>query len=102
MMPRIAKATGLPNFQLRVEWQDARSDILDFKPIIAQGGVMNALSDPVFFTERLVVDRDGYALGWPTTPAAPEEVGGIDFSAQGLWYRAHPDDLERDHAAAAE
>ncbi|HSI01964.1 MAG TPA: hypothetical protein VLA02_15270 [Reyranella sp.] len=63
---------------------------------------MNALADPAFFVERIAVDPDGYSLGWPSTPIAPEEVGGIDFSAQGLWYRAHPEGLERDHSAAAE
>jgi hypothetical protein len=102
MMPRIAKATALPDFRLRIEWLGGRVDTIDFKPIVAQGGVMNALSDPVFFAEKLTVDQDGYALGWPTMPASPDEVGGIDFSARGLCYRAHPEDLERDHPAAAE
>jgi hypothetical protein len=49
---------------------------------------MKALADPAFFVEGIAVDPDGYSLGWPSTPLAPEEVGGIDFSAQGLWYRA--------------
>ena len=46
MMPRIAKATAEPNFLLRIEWQDGRTDVIDFKPIIAQGGVMTAWPMP--------------------------------------------------------
>lgn len=102
MMPRIAKATVEPDFLLRIEWREGGSDLIDFKPIIAQGGVMSVLADPVFFAMTFTVDRDGYAIGWPSLPRAEDEVGGIDFSAQGLWYRAHPDDLARDHPAAAE
>jgi len=102
MMPRIAKANAEPNFLLRLEWQDGRTDVIDFKPIIAQGGVMMALADAAFFATGFTVDSDGYGLGWPSTPTSAGEVGSIDFSAQGLWYRMHPEDLERDHPAAAE
>jgi hypothetical protein len=102
MMPRIAKATAEPGFLMRIEWRDGRFDVIDFKPIITQGGVMTALADPTFFATGFSVDPDGYSLGWPSTPTAADEVGGIDFSAQGLWYRAHPQDLQRDHPAAAE
>ncbi|CAN5373477.1 hypothetical protein BH10PSE6_BH10PSE6_11750 [soil metagenome] len=102
MMPRIAKATAEPNFLLRVEWQDGRTNVIDFKPITAQGGVMTALADAAFFATGFTVDSDGYGLGRPSTPSAADEVGGIDFSAQGLWYRVHPEDLKRDHPTAAE
>jgi len=40
----------------------------------------------------MYVAEDGYYLGWP------EE---IDFSADSLWYRTHPEDLKRDHPDAA-
>ncbi len=102
MMPRIAKATAEPNFLLQIDWQDGSADVIDFKPIIARGGVMTALADATFFATGFTVDSEGYSLGWPSTPVAADEVGGIDFSAQGLWYRAHPEDLERDHPVAAE
>ena len=102
MMPRIVKATAEPNFLLRIEWQDGRTDVIDFKPIIAQGAGMTALADAPFFATGFAVDPDGHSLGWPSTPAAADEVGGIDFSAQGLWCRVHPEDLKRDHPAAAE
>lgn len=102
MMPRIAKATAEPGFLMRIEWQDGRVDMIDFKPIVAKGGVMTALSDQAFFASGFSVDSEGYSLGWPTMPESAGEVGGIDFSAQGLWYRAHPEDLQRDHPAAAE
>ena len=102
MMPRIARAIAQPDTSVRVEWTDGSIDVIDFKPIVAHGGVMAALADRAFFVSGMQVDAEGYSLGWPSTPASPAEVGGIDFSAQGLWYRAHPDDLKRDHPAAAE
>ena len=102
MMPRIAKATADPNYLLRIEWPDGCTDVIDFKPIIAQGSVMTALADATFSATGFSVDPDGYSLGWSSTPGAADEVGGIDFSAQGLWCRVHPEDLKRDHPAAAE
>ena len=102
MMPRIARAIAEPDALLRIQWLDGRADAIDFKPIIALGGVMKALADPIFFATGFSVDLDGYSVGWPSLPNSPDEVGGIDFSAQGLWYRAHPEDLKRDHRAAAE
>ena len=102
MMPRIAKAIAQSDAVLRIEWQNGCADVIDFKPIIDLGGVMKALADPIFFATGFTVDPDGYGVGWPSLPSSPDEVGGIDFSAQGLWYRAHPEDLKRDHPAAAE
>ncbi|MCX7366123.1 MAG: DUF2442 domain-containing protein [Alphaproteobacteria bacterium] len=102
MMPRIAKSIAEPDALLRIQWQDGRAEVIDFKPIIALGGVMKALSDQTFFSTGFTVDPDGYSVGWLSLPSSPDEVGGIDFSARGLWYRAHPEDLKRDHPAAAE
>jgi hypothetical protein len=101
MSHRIKAALAKPDFSVQIEWQDGSSDTIDFKPIIARGGVMNRLADPEFFVNALQVEADGYALGWPTTPDRPDEVGGIDFSAASLWYRAHPDDLKRDEGDEA-
>jgi len=102
MTPRIAKATARPDLIVDIVWADGSSDAIDFAPIVATGGVMTALKDPAFFVAGLQVEPDGYGLDWRTQPAAPDQVGGIDFSAQGLWYRAHPEELARDQASAAQ
>jgi hypothetical protein len=99
MMPRIAGATARPDHTVEIVWAHGGRDVIDFRPIIAAGGVMTALADSGFFASAMRVEPDGYGLGWPSEPAEPDEVGGIDFSARGLWYRAHPDDLRRDTAA---
>ena len=102
MTPRIASAEARADHTIRIEWRDGSIDVVDFAPVVARGGVMTALADRAFFVDKLVVDADGYSVGWTTEPQAEDEVGGIDFSARSLWYRAHPDDLRRDHPAAAE
>lgn len=101
MFPRIKAARARPDFNVQIEWRDGGRDVIDFKPIIARGGVMSRLSDPEFFVSALQLEADGYALGWPTMPDRADEVGGVDFSASSLWYRAHPDDLKRDEGDEA-
>lgn len=102
MSPRIASATARDEFTIEIHWAGGGVDVVDFKPVVARGGVMEALRDPKFFIAGMRVEPDGYGLGWPTEPAQPGEVGGIDFSAQGLWYQAHPEKLAEDQASAAE
>ncbi|HRJ59719.1 MAG TPA: DUF2442 domain-containing protein [Azospirillaceae bacterium] len=88
----IEKATAHPDFTVTIQWRDGAESTVDFKPTIAKGGVFTPMADPDFFVERMHVDEDGYSLGWP------EEV---DFSADSLWYRTHPEDLERDYGVTA-
>jgi hypothetical protein len=102
MSPRIKRATAHEDFSVEIAWSDGTKDRVDFRPVIARGGVMAALADARFFTSAMRVEPDGYGLGWPTKPRNSKEVGGVDFSAQGLWYRAHPDKLAQDRTDAAE
>ena len=102
MNPRIARTVARDDFSVEITWADGGVDRIDFRPIIERGGVMAALDDARFFTSKLRVESDGYGLGWPSQPQNSKEVGGIDFSAQGLWYRAHPDKLAQDRTDAAE
>ena len=90
MSRAIAGARACPDHTLIVDWAGGGRDVIDFRPIVKLGGVMSALADPKFFVEGLQVEPDGYGLGWPTVPARPDEVGGIDFTAESLWRRAHP------------
>jgi hypothetical protein len=88
----IAKATANPDFTVTIEWQHGATSIVDFKSTIAKGRVFTPMADVEFFTGRMYVGEDGYYLGWP------EE---IDFSADSLWYRTHPEDLKRDYPGTA-
>lgn len=88
----IATAKANPDHTIEIQWQHGPTSVVDFKPTIAKGGVFTPMADPEFFVDRMYVADDGYYLGWP------EE---IDFSADSLWYRTHPDDLKRDYPDAA-
>ncbi|WP_035693725.1 DUF2442 domain-containing protein [Azospirillum halopraeferens] len=88
----IADATPHRDFTVTIRWKHGAVTTVDFKPTIAKGGVFTPMADPAFFESRMYVAEDGYYLGWP------EE---IDFSADSLWYRTHPDDLKRDYPDAA-
>jgi hypothetical protein len=91
-MYRIEAAVPHPDFTVTITWRDGAESTVDFKPTIAKGGVFTPMADPDFFVEKMHVDEDGYSLGWP------EEV---DFSADSLWCRPHPEDLERDYGVIA-
>ena len=82
----IEKATAHPDFTVTIQWRDGAESTVDFKPNIAKGGVCEPMADPDYFTGKMQVDEDGRSLGWP---------GEVDFCADSLWYRTHPEDLER-------
>jgi hypothetical protein len=52
-----------------------------FRDTIAKGGKFAQLGDWDFFA-RVEVGQDGDGIVWP---------GELDFGADSLWYRAHPD-----------
>lgn len=88
----IAEATPNQDFTVTIRWKHGPVTTVDFKPNIRKGGVCTVLADPEFFMTKMHIGEDGYYLGWP------EE---IDFSADSLWYRTHPEDLKRDYPDAA-
>jgi Protein of unknown function (DUF2442) len=93
MMHRIRRAVARPNHTVEITWDDGTSSRVSFAEIIMRGPVFEAMRDPVYFAKRMTVDENGYALSWPDE---------VDFSADGLWHKAHPHDQKRDPAAAAE
>jgi hypothetical protein len=44
-----------------------------------------------FFVGRVFVADEGCALAWPDE---------VEFSADSLWYKSHPEDARRDFEAA--
>ncbi len=90
MFATIKRAEARPDYTVEIEWGDGSHSIVDFAPTIKIGGVFAALADRDFFVNRLSIGGDGDWLSWPDE---------LDFSADSLWYRSHPDQ-EVDEATA--
>lgn len=88
----IEKAVPHRDFTVTITWKHGAESTVDFARSIAKGGVCTVLADPDFLVGKMYVAEDGYYLGWPVE---------IDFSADSLWYRTHPEDLERDYDATS-
>lgn len=89
MMHRIRKARARPDFTVEIEWDDGSRSVAGFADIVGEG-VAKALADPSYFVDRMAVGGNGDWLSWPDD---------VDFSADSLWYKAHPEDLRRDYGA---
>ena len=83
MLRIIQATTPQPNHILQITYADGEVVLVDFKPIIAEGGVFAPLADPQFFAQVSVAPR-GRFIQWP---------GEIDFCADALW-------LEGEHHGA--
>jgi hypothetical protein len=83
MFATIKSAKARPDYSVEIEWGDASRSIVNFAPTIKNGGVFAALAEGDFFVNRLSIGDDGDWLSWPDN---------IDFSADSLWYRSHPDE----------
>jgi hypothetical protein len=81
MMPIIRSAKARPDSEVEIEWDEGGISIISFHETIAKGGVFAPLADPEFFGKVTVAD-EGHCITWP---------GELDFGADALWYRAHPD-----------
>ncbi len=74
----IDTITIAPDNHLCLTYTDGVVIVVDFKPLIAQGGVFAQLSDPDYFSQVLVGERGRY-VQWP---------GDLDFCADALWLEA--------------
>jgi len=63
-------------------WSTGDHTVADFSRYIGNG-VFGKLSDPEIF-KKVSTKHDGHVLTWP---------GDLDFSADDLWYEAHPEDI---------
>ena len=64
--------------RLRITYTDDQSIVVDFRPLIQQGGVFSPLADPSFFS-RATVSVRGRAVCWPPN---------LEFCADALWLGA--------------
>lgn len=75
MMRAIQQVVPQRDFGLQLIYSDGETVSIDFKPIIAEGGVFAPLADPQFFAQVSLGAR-GRFIQWP---------GEIDFCADALW-----------------
>ena len=79
VLRKIEAVEAQPSHRLRITYEGGETLVVDFTPLIQQGGVFAALADPAFFAQ-VQVDPRGRAVGWP---------GDIDFCADALWLQGH-------------
>jgi hypothetical protein len=85
MLYRIDSAKAHPDHTVTVTWSDGVSATVDLAPVIAKGRVFEAMREPGYFIERMRVADDRLGLEWPNR---------VDFSADGLRFRAFPEEAE--------
>ncbi len=92
MFAAIRAAKARSDYTVEIYWGDGSRSVVDFAATIEKGGVFAVLADKDFFVEGPSLGADGDWLAWP---------GDIDFSADSLWYRSHPDEEVGDAAAGS-
>lgn len=87
MLHKIVEAEPQPDFTVMIRWDDGSTSVADFRSIVGIG-VAADMADANYFVTRMALGGEGDWLSWP---------GEVDFSADSLWYKAHPDELKRDY-----
>lgn len=92
MLYRIRKAVAHPDHTVAVTWSDGIEAVVDLSPVIAKGNVFAALQDGHYFAANMHVADDRLGIEWPNR---------VDFSADGLRFRAFPEDEKVEFEGAA-
>ncbi len=92
MIHRIVNAVAHPNHTVTVTWSDGVVAEVALSPVIAQGNVFAPMVDATWFVENMRVAPDHLGLEWPNR---------VDFSADGLRFRAFPDEAAAEFSPAA-
>lgn len=92
MLYRINTAVPHPNHAVTVTWSDGVTAVVDLAPVIAKGNVFAPMQDPAYFVEKMQIAPDRLGLEWPNR---------VDFSADGLRFRAFPEEAEAEFSGAA-
>lgn len=85
MLYRIENAIAHPDHTVSVIWSDGVEAVVDLAPVIAKGKVFVAMQEPGYFVEHMRIADDRLGLEWPNR---------VDFSADGLRFRAFPDEAQ--------
>ncbi len=91
MLYRIVNAVAHPNHTLTVTWSDGVTADVDLSPVIAKGNVFAPMADAAYFVEKMRIATDRLGLEWPNR---------VDFSADGLRFRAFPEEAEAEFSAS--
>ena len=91
MLYRIHSAEAHADHSVTVTWSDGVTATVDLGPVVAKGRVFAALRDSAFFVAEMRVAADRLGLEWP---------GRVDFSADGLRFRAFPAEAEAEFAVS--
>jgi hypothetical protein len=85
MLYRITDAVAHPDHTVTVTWSDGVTAVVDLSPVIAKGNVFAPMADTAWFAEHMRIATDRLGLEWPNR---------VDFSADGLRFRAFPEEAE--------
>jgi hypothetical protein len=85
MLYRIINAVAQPNHIVTITWSDGVAADVDLAPVVAKGNVFAAMADGAYFVREMRIADDRLGLEWPNR---------VDFSADGLRFRAFPDEAE--------
>jgi hypothetical protein len=91
MLYRITHAVAHPNHIVTVTWSDGVTADVDLSPVIAKGNVFAPMADATFFVAKMRIATDRLGLEWPNR---------VDFSADGLRFRAFPEEAEAEFSAS--
>jgi hypothetical protein len=80
MLHTIIQISVEPDYRLRLTYADGETILVDFKPLIEQGGEFSKLGNPKIFKQVMIGQRGRY-IKWP---------GEIDFCADALRYQMEP------------
>jgi Protein of unknown function (DUF2442) len=92
MLYRIKEAHAHSDLTVTVTWSDDVTATVDLAPVVAKGKVFELLRDPTYFTQNMRVAEDRLGLEWPNR---------VDFSADGLRFRAFPQEAQSEFGTAA-
>ena len=85
MLYRITNAVAHPDHTVTVTWSDGVTAVVDMSPAFANGTVFTPMRDAAYFVEKMRIAADRLGLEWPNR---------VDFSADGLRFRAFPEEAE--------
>ena len=92
MLYRIDNAVPHRDQTVTITWSDGITAIVDLAPVIANGIVFAAMREPGYFVKNMRIAEDRLGLDWPDR---------VDFSADGLRFRAFPKEAEAEFEGLA-
>ncbi|MFY8093693.1 MAG: hypothetical protein ACOVN0_09440 [Niveispirillum sp.] len=92
-LPHIVSAAARADFKVHIGWSDGSAHIFDFSTVPEVRPACSQMKDIAFFEEALRIGMRGRSISWG---------GEIEYCADSLWYRAHPEAYRRDFPAYAD